>query len=240
MELENLNNYVGKQAQTIDKSAYRTLFRNVYIWMTLALSITGFTAFVVASSPSLLIYLIFGNKIFYYLLLFAPLGIVWYLSANINKISSTTATIFFIIYSAMIGLTLSFIFLVYTRGSIALTFFVTAGTFGVMAFLGTVTKLDLSKFGNILLMALIGLIIASIANFFMESKMFYWIVTYVGVLIFVGLTIYDSQKIKKALQAHGYEVNETTQKIALMGALNLYLDFLNIFLFLLRILGSRK
>ncbi len=239
MELENLNNYVGKQAQTIDKSAYRTLFRNVYIWMTLALSITGFTAFVVASSPTL-VNLIFGSNISYYLLLFAPLGLVWYLSANINKISATTATIFFIIYSAMIGLTLSFIFLVYTNGSIALTFFVTAGTFGVMAFLGTVTKMDLSKLGNILFMALIGLLIASIANFFLESQMFYWIVTYLGVLIFVGLTIYDSQKIKKALQAHGYEVNETTQKIALMGALNLYLDFLNMFLFLLRILGSRK
>lgn len=239
MELENLNNYVGKQAQTIDKSAYRTLFRNVYIWMTLALSITGFTAFVVASSPTL-VNLIFGSNISYYLLLFAPLGLVWYLSANINKISATTATIFFIIYSAMIGLTLSFIFLVYTSGSIALTFFVTAGTFGVMAFLGTVTKMDLSKLGNILFMALIGLLIASIANFFMESQMFYWIVTYLGVLIFVGLTVYDSHKIKKALQAHGYEVNETTQKIALMGALNLYLDFLNMFLFLLRILGSRK
>lgn len=239
MELENLNNYVGKQAQTIDKSAYRTLFRNVYIWMTLALSITGFTAFVVASSPTL-VNLIFGSNISYYLLLFAPLGLVWYLSANINKISATTATIFFIIYSAMIGLTLSFIFLVYTNGSIALTFFVTAGTFGVMAFLGTVTKMDLSKLGNILFMALIGLLIASIANFFMESQMFYWIVTYLGVLIFVGLTVYDSHKIKKALQAHGYEVNETTQKIALMGALNLYLDFLNMFLFLLRILGSRK
>ncbi len=239
MELENLNNYVGKQAQTIDKSAYRTLFRNVYIWMTLALSITGFTAFVVASSPTL-VNLIFGSNISYYLLLFAPLGLVWYLSANINKISATTATIFFIIYSAMIGLTLSFIFLVYTNGSIALTFFVTAGTFGVMAFLGTVTKMDLSKLGNILFMALIGLIIASIANFFLESQMFYWIVTYLGVLIFVGLTVYDSHKIKKALQAHGYEVNETTQKIALMGALNLYLDFLNMFLFLLRILGSRK
>lgn len=239
MELENLNNYVGKQAQTIDKSAYRTLFRNVYIWMTLALSITGITAFVVASSPTL-VNLIFGSNISYYLLLFAPLGLVWYLSANINKISATTATIFFIIYSAMIGLTLSFIFLVYTNGSIALTFFVTAGTFGVMAFLGTVTKMDLSKLGNILFMALIGLIIASIANFFLESQMFYWIVTYLGVLIFVGLTVYDSHKIKKALQAHGYEVNETTQKIALMGALNLYLDFLNMFLFLLRILGSRK
>lgn len=239
MELENLNNYVGKQAQTIDKSAYRTLFRNVYIWMTLALSITDFTAFVVASSPTL-VNLIFGSNISYYLLLFAPLGLVWYLSANINKISATTATIFFIIYSAMIGLTLSFIFLVYTNGSIALTFFVTAGTFGVMAFLGTVTKMDLSKLGNILFMALIGLLIASIANFFLESQMFYWIVTYLGVLIFVGLTVYDSHKIKKALQAHGYEVNETTQKIALMGALNLYLDFLNMFLFLLRILGSRK
>jgi len=239
MEFENSNNYVGQQVYTIDKSAYRTLFRNVYIWMTLALAITGVTAFVVASSPTL-VNMIYGNKILFYILLFAPLGLVWYLSASIHKISATTATIFFIIYSALLGLTLSFIFLVYTEASIALTFFVTAGTFGVMALIGTVTKMDLSKLGSILFMALIGLIIASIANFFFKSEMLYWIITYAGVLIFVGLTAYDAQKIKRDLQAHGYEINETTQKIALMGALRLYLDFLNMFLFLLRILGGRK
>ncbi len=238
MELDRMNEYI-QQTKTIDQSAYRTLFRNVYIWMTLALAITGITAFTIASSPSL-VDLIYGNTILYYVLLFAPLGLVWYLSANINKLSVSMATGLFILYSVLIGLTLSFIFLVYTGASIALTFFVTAGTFGVMALIGSVTKLDLSKLGSILYMALIGIIIASIANFFFKSETLYWIVTYVGVLIFVGLTAYDAQKIKKALQAHGHEVNETTQKIALMGALHLYLDFLNMFLFLLRIIGGRK
>lgn len=221
------------------RAAQATLFRNVYIWMTLALLITAVTSVLVASSPNL-IYAIASNKLLFYGLLIGELALVWILSANINKFSFQTATLMFIAYSILNGITLSFIFLLYTTSSIAMTFFVTAGTFGAMALYGTFTKKDLSSWGNILFMALIGLIIASIANMFFKNEIFYWIVTYAGVIIFVGLTAYDAQKIKNMLNQYGNEVNETTQKIALMGALSLYLDFINLFLYLLRLFGSRR
>lgn len=231
---------VSRASESLEnKSAQAVLFRNVYIWMTLALVITAVTAFLVASSPSL-IYAIIGSKLLFYGLLIGELALVWILSANINKLSFNIATIMFVGYSILNGLTLSIIFLIYTQASIVLTFFVTAATFGAMALFGTITKKDLSSWGNILLMALVGLIIASIANWFVKSEMLYWIVTYAGVLIFVGLTAYDAQKIKNQLNTYGNEINETTQKIALMGALSLYLDFINLFLYLLRLLGNRK
>ena len=221
------------------KTAQATLFKNVYTWMAMALLVTGLTAFFVANSETL-IQAIYGNRIFFYVILFSPVALVWYLSARINTLSLSTATIMFIIYSVLNGLTFSFVFMVYTASSIASTFFVTAGTFAAMALIGTFTKRDLSSLGGILLMALIGLIIASVVNMFLKSEMMYWIVTYAGVLIFVGLTAYDAQKIKRLINEYGSEVNESTQKIALLGALSLYLDFINLFLFLLRILGSRK
>lgn len=224
---------------TEQRTAQATLFKNVYSWMAMALVVTGLTAFFVANSETLL-QAIYGNRILFYIILFAPLGLVWYLSARINTLSLSKATIMFIIYSVLNGLTFSFIFIVYTSSSIASTFFVTAGTFAAMALIGTFTKRDLSSWGNIFLMALIGIIIASVVNFFLKSEMLYWIVTYAGVLIFVGLTAYDAQKIKRMINEYGNEVNESTQKMALLGALSLYLDFINLFLFLLRILGSRK
>lgn len=223
----------------VTKSAKATLFRNVYIWMTLALIITAVTALAVANSPGL-VYTIVTNKILFFGLLIAELALVWILSANINKLSLSKATLMFIVYSVLNGATLSVIFLAFTQSSIALTFLVTAGTFGAMALYGTFTKKDLSSWGNILFMALIGLIIATVANIFFKNEIFYWIVTYAGVIIFVGLTAYDTQKIKRLLDEHGGEVNETTQKIALMGALTLYLDFINLFLYLLRIFGDRR
>ena len=146
----------------------------------------------------------------------------------------------FIIYSILNGATLASIFLVYTMSSIASTFFVAAGTFGVMALYGYVTKSDLTRIGNICLMALIGLIIATLVSMFWQNSMLQMIITYVGVILFVGLTAYDSQKIKRLLTADGIEVTEETQKIALLGALTLYLDFINLFLYLLRLLGDRK
>ncbi len=226
-------------SESINKSAQATLFRNVYLWMTLALVITAVTALVVASSYNL-VYTIVSNRILFYGMLIGELALVWYLSARIDKLSFQTATIIFVIYSILNGATLSIIFLIYTTSSIVSTFFVTAGTFGAMALYGTFTKKDLSSWGNILIMALIGLIIASVVNWFLKSETFYWILTYAGVLIFVGLTAYDAQKIKVMIQQHGNEVNETSQKIALMGALSLYLDFINLFLYLLRILGRRN
>jgi FtsH-binding integral membrane protein len=229
------NNY----STSVDKSAaFPALMRNVYIWMTMALAVTGLTAAYVASSPALLQYVFSGNTI--WLLALGELGLVWYLSARIMKISFSTAGILFVLFSILNGVTLSSIFLVYTMESIALTFYITAGTFGAMSLVGYFTKKDLSTMGRFLVMALIGLIIASIVNLFMQSTMLMWITTYAGVLIFCGLTAYDTQKIKDMLIFYGNETHEGTLKIALMGSLTLYLDFINLFIYLLRIFGSRR
>lgn len=219
--------------------AQASLFRSVYVWMTLALVITGFTALYVAKSYTLL-NLMLQNQMAFWGVLIAELGLVFYMSARINRISFTTATILFIVYSILNGVTMSMLFLIYTMSSIATTFFVTAGTFGAMALFGYATKKDLTRIGNLCIMGVIGLIIASLVNMFLHNSMMDLIISYVGVLLFVGLIAYDSQKIKQMLSGEDIEVNETTQKIALMGALTLYLDFINLFLYLLRILGDRK
>lgn len=234
--MEETKNLIGNYAS---KAAQSTLLRSVYVWMTLALVITGFVSMYVAQSYQL-ISLIFGNKLALWGMLIAELAVVFYLSARINSISFTKATVMFIIYSILNGATLASIFLVYTMSSIASTFFVAAGTFGVMALYGYVTKSDLTRIGNICLMALIGLIIATLVSIFWQNSMLQMIITYAGVILFVGLTAYDSQKIKRLLTADGIEVTEETQKIALLGALTLYLDFINLFLYLLRLLGDRK
>ncbi|WP_308777803.1 Bax inhibitor-1/YccA family protein [uncultured Bacteroides sp.] len=233
MEMNQLaKSYAAKAAQI-------TLFRSVYVWMTLALVITAFVAMYVAKSYTLLA-AIAQNSLLFWGLLIAEIGVVWYLSARISSISFTKATVLFILYSILNGVTLSFIFAIYTAASIASTFFITAGTFAVMAIFGYVTKKDLSKIGNICIMALIGIIIASLVNLFLKSAMMDVVISYIGVLLFVGLTAYDTQKIKRLLSADDMEVNETTQKIALLGAMTLYLDFINLFLYLLRLLGDRK
>lgn len=234
--MEETKNLIGNYAS---KAAQSTLLRSVYVWMTLALVITGFVSMYVAQSYQMISF-IFGNKLALWGMLIAELAVVFYLSARINSISFTKATVMFIIYSILNGATLASIFLVYTMSSIASTFFVAAGTFGVMALYGYVTKSDLTRIGNICLMALIGLIIATLVSMFWQNSMLQMIITYGGVILFVGLTAYDSQKIKRLLTADGIEVTEETQKIALLGALTLYLDFINLFLYLLRLLGDRK
>ncbi len=234
--MEETKNLIGNYAS---KAAQSTLLRSVYVWMTLALIITGFVSMYVAQSYQLVSF-IFGNRLALWGMLIAELAVVFYLSARINSISFTKATVMFIIYSILNGATLASIFLVYTMSSIASTFFVAAGTFGVMALYGYVTKSDLTRIGNICLMALIGLIIATLVSIFWQNSMLQMIITYAGVILFVGLTAYDSQKIKRLLTADGIEVTEETQKIALLGALTLYLDFINLFLYLLRLLGDRK
>lgn len=234
--MEETKNLIGNYAS---KAAQSTLLRSVYVWMTLALVITGFVSMYVAQSYQLVSF-IFGNRLALWGMLIAELAVVFYLSARINSISFTKATVMFIIYSILNGATLASIFLVYTMSSIASTFFVAAGTFGVMALYGYITKSDLTRIGNICLMALIGLIIATLVSMFWQNSMLQMIITYVGVILFAGLTAYDSQKIKRLLTADGIEVTEETQKIALLGALTLYLDFINLFLYLLRLLGDRK
>lgn len=222
-----------------NKSAQAALFRSVYVWMALALAITGFVALYVAKSYTLLNAMAENNFLFWGMLI-AEVGLVMYLSARIHRISFSTATILFIVYSVLNGITMSILFMVYTMSSIATTFFVTAGTFGATALYGYVTKKDLTRIGNLCIMGVIGLIIASLVNLFLHNSMMDLIISYIGVLLFVGLTAYDSQKIKQLLSDDSIEINETTQKIALMGSLTLYLDFINLFIYLLRILGDRK
>lgn len=217
--------------------AFPALMRKVYGWMALALVITGLTSYMVASSPGLM-QMIFANRLVFWGMVIAEFAIVFVISGRINRLSLVSATTWFVVYSVLNGALLSFIFMVYTQTAITEVFFITAGTFGAMAFIGSTTKRDLTKLGGILFMALIGLIIASVVNFFVQSNTLDLIVSYVGVLIFVGLTAWDAQQIKRML-AMAPDAGEGAQKIALLGALNLYLDFINLFLYLLRIFGGR-
>ena len=215
-----------------------SFFQKVYLWMTAGLGMTALASFIVLSSPAAQQF-IFSNKLVFYGLIFAELGLVIAISAAINRISAMSATLMFLAYSALNGVTFAAIFLVYTRSSIVSTFLVTAGTFGAMSLYGYVTKRDMTGFGSFLFMGLIGIIIASVVNIFLQSEMIYWVVTYIGVFIFVGLTAYDTQKIKQIGQA-GFANSEQQQKAAVLGALRLYLDFINLFLMLLRIMGNRR
>lgn len=219
-------------------AAFSVLMRKVYVWMTLALVITGFTAYYVAHSTSF-VYTLMSSSGLMWGLIIAELALVIGLSAAIHKLSLTVATLMFVVYSIINGLTLSFIFLAYTESSIAQVFFITAGTFGAMALIGYTTKTDLTSLGKYLFMGLIGIIIATLVNLFFNNDMVTTIVSYLGVLIFVGLTAYDSQKIKKMCMSFEY-ADTNAQKMALLGALTLYLDFINLFIYLLRIFGRRN
>lgn len=218
--------------------AFPALMRKVYVWMTLALVITGFTAFGIAENPGL-VYTIVTNRLLFWGLVIGELALVMAIYSAIGRLSATAATLLFVLYSIVNGATLSVIFLAYTMTSIASVFFITAGTFAVMAFIGYTTKTDLTSFGKMLMMGLIGIILATVVNIFIGSSMLNMIVSYVGVVVFVGLTAYDSQKIKNLL----YQVDnmsEEAQKLALLGSLTLYLDFINLFLMLLRIFGGNR
>lgn len=218
--------------------AFPALMRKVYVWMTLALVITGFTAFGIAENPGL-VYTIVTNRLLFWGLVIGEFALVMAIYGAIGRLSATAATLLFVLYSIVNGATLSVIFLAYTMTSIASVFFITAGTFAVMAFIGYTTKTDLTSFGKMLMMGLIGIILATVVNIFIGSSMLNMIVSYVGVVVFVGLTACDSQKIKNLL----YQVDnmsEEAQKLALLGSLTLYLDFINLFLMLLRIFGGNR
>ena len=219
-------------------AALPALMRKVYVWMTLALAITGFTAYAVAATPNLQQIVLLNSWVMWGLII-PEFALVMGISWGINKLSLTTATLLFVLYSVINGATLSVIFVAYSIGTISKVFFITAGTFAVMAFIGYVTKTDLTKLGKILFMALIGIIIATVVNIFVKSSGLDLILSYLGVLVFVGLTAYDTQKIKQMLWQAG-DMSEGSQKIALLGALSLYLDFINLFLYLLRIFGRRE
>jgi hypothetical protein len=218
--------------------ATSSFFPRVYGWMTAGLGLTALAAIFTLSSPTLL-QAIFGNRLVFYALIIAELGLVIGLSAAINRISAGTAKMMFLLYSALSGVTFSAIFLVYTESSIASTFFVAAGTFGAMSLYGMVTRRDLTGWGSFLFMGLIGIIIASVVNIFLQSAMVTWVVSCVGVLVFVGLTAYDTQKLKR-MAAAGFADDEARQKATILGALTLYLDFINLFLMMLRLMGNRR
>ncbi|GAB3702896.1 Bax inhibitor-1/YccA family protein [Spirosoma flavus] len=238
MEPQSYSNphpYLSAEDVKREQAAFMT---QVYGWMTVALLVTAVVSIWVASTPAVL-NLIFGNRLVFYALLIGEVLLVMSLSAVVQRVSAQTATFMFLGYAVMNGLTLASIFILYTGGSIASTFFVTAGTFGAMSAYGYYTKRDLTSWGSFLLMALIGLIIASVVNLFWQNETLYWVATYAGVLIFVGLTAYDTQKIKE-MNVIGNAGTDEDRKEAIMGALRLYLDFINMFLYLLRLLGRRK
>ena len=228
------NSYTTAPAITVASS----FFPKVYGWMTAGLALTALMSVVTLSSEEML-KLIFGNKMVFYALIFGELGLVIALSAAINKISAYVATLMFLAYSALNGETFAAIFMIYTSSSIASAFFVASGTFAGMSIYGYVTKRDLTGWGSFLFMGLFGIIIASVVNIFLQSEMIHWVTSYIGVLVFVGLTAYDTQKIKKIGEA-GFADGESQQKAAIIGALRLYLDFINLFLMLLRVMGNRR
>ncbi|MBO4660875.1 MAG: Bax inhibitor-1/YccA family protein [Prevotella sp.] len=230
---------VNSKMQELEKQqAFSVLMRKVYTWMTMALVITGICAYGVANSPALL-QIIYSTPMAMIVLCIAEVGLVFWLSARIQKMALTTATIMFIVYSVLNGATMATLFIIYTQSSIARVFFITAATFGITALVGSTIKKDLSSLGGFLIMSLIGVIIAGVVNIFIKSSAFDFIISIVTVLIFVGLTAYDSQKIKQMLLM-APDADETAQKVALMGALSLYLDFINLFIHLLRIFGTRR
>ena len=212
----------------------RRFMASVYSWMSFGLALTGGVAWTMSSQPELVMPLL-QNPLLFYGLLGAELLLVFYLSRWMSSLNAFSATVAFTTYAAISGITFSVVFLRYTQASIASTFVVTAGTFAVMSVYGYATKTDLTSVGNFCLMALIGLIIASVTNLFLHNTAIYWITTYVGILIFVALTAYDTQKIKQ-MNVGGND----DRRIAISGALALYLDFVNIFLSLLRIMGRRR
>jgi len=228
----------SQPAISADPAIERSFVTRVYTWMALALAVTGLVASATASNEAFMTQL-FGTPGIMLVLVLVQLGLVIGLSAAVNRMSANVATGLFIIYAAVTGLTLSTIFLVFTLESIGTVFFVTAGTFALVSAYGYVTKTDLTRVGNLAFMALIGIILASLVNLLLRSNTLYWILTYVGVAVFVGLIAYDTQRLKQ--MAYGVSGDGQLQtKAAVIGALRLYLDFINLFLMLLRILGVAR
>ena len=219
-----------------------TFLSGVFGWMFLALGITAATSWLFAGNRQLLELLYNaqgGLTLLGWVVLLAPIGFVIWMSAGYQRMAASTMALLFVVYSVLLGMSLSFIFLLYTGTSIAITFLVTAGMFGVMAVTGYITKTDLTKFGNIMIMGVVGLFIAMIVNMFMHSSGLDYIISFLGVLVFTGLTAYDVQKLKR-IGSEAVAGTENTRKMTIMGALALYLDFINLFLFLLRFFGNRR
>ena len=234
-----MDRYPRSGAIVQGRSGLQTYMAQVYGWMTVGLLLTAFIAWFAANTPAVMMF-VFSSKITFFGLIIAQLGLVFVLSGMVQRLSAGMATTLFMLYSALTGLTLSSIFLVYTYSSIASTFVVAGGMFGVMSLYGYTTKRDLSGFGNMLFMALIGILLASLVNFWLKSEALMWAVTYIGVIVFVGLTAYDTQKLKNIGEQIDVRDASTLRKYSILGALTLYLDFINLFLMLLPIFGNRR
>lgn len=235
------NKYNSFKSAEATSDSTRSFISGVFGWMFLALTVTSVTAYLFATSPELLGMLITptGMSGFGYFVIFAPFLFVLAMGMGFARFSASLITLLFAIFSVLMGMSLSFIFLAYSLGSIFTTFAITAGMFGLMAIAGYTTNTDLTKFGSLMFMGLIGIIIASLVNFFLKSSGMDYLISFLGVLIFTGLTAYDVQKLKRIGEGSVYG-DEPTKKLMIMGALTLYLDFINLFLFLLRFLGNRK
>jgi len=240
---ENNGNYFGASAGADAGVIARTFMSQVFTWMTLAMIVTAGTAWWFASSDAWksLINAETGSLTgLGWIVTLAPLGFVLLMSFGFQKLSALAMTLLFIAFSVLMGMSLSFILLAYTAASVFKTFIVTAGMFGIMAVAGYTTKTDLTKFGSILMMGLVGIILAMLVNFFLHSSSLEYIISILGVLIFTGLTAYDVQRLKKIGTGAGTYGEENSKKLSILGALTLYLDFINLFLFLLRFLGNRR
>jgi len=221
------------------RDVLESVLRHVYVWMTLGLFITAGVAAFVSASP--LFQVLTGQPLIFFGLLILELALVMGLSWGIKRISTTTAISLFLLYAALNGLTLSTLFVVYSLGGIAFTFIASAATFGVMSIIGYTTKIDLTKIGTFLLMGLIGLVIAMIVNIFWANSTLGWMVTFGGIFLFLGLTVFDTQRIKRMTATALQQGDEHIEShLGILGALSLYLDFVNLFLFLLRLTGHRR
>lgn len=217
----------------------QTYMAQVYGWMSCGLLLTAVVAYYAANSSAVL-NLLASNHILFIGLIVVQLGVVFLLSGMIHKLSAGVATSLFMFYSALTGLTMASIFVVYTYSSIASTFVVTAGMFAAMSFYGYTTKRDLSGLGSIMFMALIGILLATLVNVWLKSSALMWVVTYIGVVLFVGLTAYDTQRLRVMGEQLSADDRDNFRKYSILGALTLYLDFINLFMMLLRILGNRR
>jgi len=243
MENNNPNYVYDNVIQVDDASSSRKFMANVFLWMFVALGISALGAYVFASTPALLATLVDITTgkftIFGYVAMFSPLAFVMLMSFGLNRISYPVLSLLFIAYAALTGISLSFILLIFTSSSVLSVFLTASVVFGVMAIAGYTTSQDLTKFGSIMIMLLVGVIVASILNAFLHSTGMEMLISYVGVAVFVGLTAYDVQKLKNI--GAGLEYGDASaSKMALMGGLTLYLDFINLFLMLLRIFGRRR
>ncbi|MCS2153525.1 Bax inhibitor-1 family protein [Scandinavium goeteborgense] len=234
-----MDRYTRPNSIVQSRSGVQTYMAQVYGWMTCGLLLTAFVAWFAANTPAVMMF-VFSSKITFFGLIIAQLGLVFVLSGMVQRLSAGMATTLFMLYSALTGLTLSSIFIAYTYSSIASTFIVTAGMFGGMSLYGYTTKRDLTGMGKMLFMALIGIVLASLVNIWLKSTPLMWAVTYIGVVVFVGLTAYDTQKLKAIGEQIDTSDSGNLRKYAILGALTLYLDFINLFLMLLRIMGNRR